>query len=72
MEYNQKEATIGIYPNTTDALQLMSILSPIIKRLEKQDTLLEFCKKHHDSYTNLSEYLLDDEYKQIFKNELEN
>lgn len=71
LEYNQKEATIGIYPNTTDALQLMSILSPIIKRLEKQDTLLEFCKKHHDNYTNLSEYLLDDEYKQIFKNELE-
>lgn len=71
LEYNQKESTIGIYPNTTDALQLMSILSPIIKRLEKQDTLLEFCKKHHDNYTNLSEYLLDDEYKQIFKNELE-
>ena len=71
LEYNQKESTIGIYPNTTDALKLMSILSPIIKRLEKQDTLLEFCKKHHDNYTNLSEYLLDDEYKQIFKNELE-
>lgn len=71
LEYNQKEATIGIYPNTTNALQLMSILSPIIKRLEKQDTLLEFCKKHHDNYTNLSEYLLDDEYKQIFKKELE-
>ena len=71
LEYNQKESTIGIYPNTTDALKLISILSPIIKRLEKQDTLLEFCKKHHDNYTNLSEYLLDDEYKQIFKNELE-
>lgn len=71
LEYNQKESTIGIYPNTTDALQLMSMLSPIIKRLEKQDTLLEFCKKHHDNYTDLSEYLLDDEHKQIFKNELE-
>lgn len=71
LEYNQKEATIGIYPNITAALQIMSILSPIIKRLEKQDTLLEFCKKHHDNYTDLSEYLLDDEHKQMFKNELE-
>ena len=58
------------FPNTNAALRLLRNLSPLLKRLEDQDTLLEFCKEHN-SYCDLSDYLLDDKHKSIYEQKLE-
>jgi len=53
LKYNKDTHATNSFPNTNAALRLLRNLSPLLKRLEDQDTLLEFCKKHN-SYCDLS------------------
>lgn len=69
LNYNKDIHATNSFPNTNAALRLLCNLSPLLKRLEDQDTLLEFCKKHN-SYCDLSDYLLDDTHKNIYEQKL--
>lgn len=69
LKYNKDAHTTNSFPNTNAALRIIRNLSPLLKRLEGQDTLLEFCKKHN-SYCDLSDYLLDDTHKRIYEQKL--
>lgn len=69
LKYNKDKHATNSFPNTNAALRLIRNLSPLLKRLESQDELLEFCKKHH-SYCDLSDYLLDDTHKSIYEQKL--
>lgn len=70
LKYNTGRHATNSFPNTNAALRLLRNLSPLLKRLEGQDTLLEFCKEHN-SYCDLSDYLLDDKHKSIYEQKLE-
>ena len=70
LKYNKDIHATNSFPNTNAALRLLRNLSPLLKRLESQDDLLEFCKKHN-SYCDLSDYLLDDKHKSIYEQKLE-
>lgn len=69
LKHNKNINTTNSFPNTNAALRLIRNLSPLLKRLESQDELLEFCKKHR-SYCDLSDYLLDDTHKSIYEQKL--
>lgn len=70
LNYNKDIHATNSFPNTNAALRIIRNLSPLLKRLEGQDTLLEFCKEHN-SYCDLSDYLLDDKHKSIYEQKLE-
>lgn len=70
LKHNKDKHAANSFPNTNAALRLLRNLNPLLKRLEGQDTLLKFCKEHN-SYCDLSDYLLDDTHKNIYEQKLE-